>query len=230
MPGPGSTTTKSTTPKKSSSFNLFGRRKKKEEKAAAAQQQDKSASPPSTGRKRSNALTPAQAREAQEMLKRQRELEQAERAHKVMVKRSWFEDQMRQRETEKEEEQERERAEKEKATAERAHKVMVRRSQYEDLTRRVKKGEEFEALSESIEQVFDKIKTDSDSIKGTTHTVAVQGQMKAIEDKMDIASQSFEKVTGEFIEVRGVPGVDYDTVKTRLEDKKKSAEEAKAAA
>ena len=100
-PAQGSTATKSTDPKKRSSFHLFGRRKKKEEKTPASQQQGQSASPPSAGRKRSNALTPAQARETQEMLKRQRELEQAKLAHNVMVKRSWFADQMRQRENEK---------------------------------------------------------------------------------------------------------------------------------
>lgn len=223
MPGPESTAAKSTAPKKSRSFNLFGRRKKKEEKAPAAQQQEQNVSPPSAGRKRRNALTPAQAREAQEMLKRQRELEQAKLAHNVMLKRSWFADQMRQREKEKEEEQERERAEKEKVKAEHAHNVMVMRSRFED-------QQKFKEISESAKTDFEQVKTKSDEIKGITHTGSVGIQMQSLKETMAGAEKKLAILQGAKSELYKWRGSEFEPVVKELEDKKKSAEEAKAAA
>lgn len=231
---PGNTTQantaqKSTAPKKSRSFHLFGR--KKDKIAPPVPQQKSSVTPPSAGRRRRYAITPAQGREIPQILENLRKGEDEQRAErpqreqKILEKRKWFEEQMLLRKKEKEEERE-----QEKVEAKRAHRDMVLKSRVEDLNRLEGRAKELEDKAKDVGTELDNVKKASIAIKGTTHTSNAKKDMKSVEERMSAAEKEIESLSAEYTEVRVLGIGKYDNVIEGLKKKKEDTEKEKAAA
>lgn len=225
----GNTAQKSTAPKKSRSFHLFGR--KKDKKVPPVPQQKSSMTPPSAGRRRRNAITPAQGREIPQILENLRKGEDEQRAEspqrkqKILEKRKWFEEQMLQRKKEKEEERE-----QEKVEAKRAHRAMVLKSRVEDLNRLEDRAKDLEKKAEGVGKELDNVKEASIAIKGTTHTSNAKDDMKSVEERMSAAEKEIESLSAEYAEVRVLGIGKYDNVIEGLKKKKEDTEKEKNAA